>query len=300
MATNQFYELYRRLAEYRNEPEKCHSAIGELAQLCHEQTRASSLEECLAVADSCLREICQSQTLFAVAVSSWLTHEEDIELAKALVHEASVDHFQATAALAYDLFPIDESLAFLAASRLCALHSSPAISLGWTLSLVISYPENAKALKVAQQLLQHHMNEYPSTTQRLLASQNSPFNSVGLASQALALLEQQQITLTELPRIREFAMSPEMRLTFASLKRSESRDIQRHSEESSIFSQFVTKQHFKYANKTAVEFVVGDEVQETSLAMTSFQLSVELPTSELTDPVSGAMSRTSLWKGLPE
>ncbi|MGY4816487.1 hypothetical protein ACVNP3_11185 [Pseudomonas chlororaphis subsp. piscium] len=300
MANNQFYELYRRLVELQNEPEKCHSAIEELTELCREKTKTSSLEECLATADSCLREISHSPTIFAVAVSSWLTAEEDIELAKALVHEASVDQFQATIAQAYDLSQVDESLALLAACRLCVLHPSPAISLGWTLSLATSFPASTAAINIAQKLLQHHMNEYPSTTQQLLTSLNSPFTTLELAVEALAHLEQQQRALAELPRIREFAMPPEMRLIYASLKRSESRDIQRHSESSSIFSQIFTTQHFKYANKTAVEFVVGDEVLETSLSMTSFKISSELPMSEFTDPASGAMSRARLWKGLPK
>lgn len=49
-------------------------------------------------------------------------------------------------------------------------------------------------------------------------------------------------------------MPPEMRLIYASLKRSENRDIQRHADEKSIMSMFFTKHFFKYANKTAIEF----------------------------------------------
>ncbi|MDT4881504.1 hypothetical protein FQZ97_1173710 [compost metagenome] len=115
----------------------------------------------------------------------------------------------------------------------------------------------------------------------------------------MSILKEQEAALAELPRIREFTMPPDMRLIYASLKRSESRDIQRNSDEKSFFRQLFTPQHFKYANKTAVEIRAGDDVHETSLEMTSFQLSVELPISELTDPLSSMLSRNKLWKGQP-
>lgn len=300
MSTDQFYEIYRRLPEAQKTPEQCQSLVCELSKLCRDIKMKSSLEESLLAADDCLYEIGESPTLFAAAISYWLSDDDDIELAKELKHKATVRHLQAKTAQAYDLSAIDESRASIAACRLCALHAAPAIALGWALSLAVSYPTSDSALKVSRQLLQHHINEYPLTTRRLLSSEASPFQALELARDGLEILEQQHSVLNQLPRLREFAMPPEMRLTFSSLKRSESRDIQRHAEEQSIFHQLVTKQHFKYANKTAVEFVIDDEVQETSLAMSSFQLSVELPVSELTDPISGAISRSKLWKGLPE
>ncbi len=297
MSTNQFYELYRQLAAVRTDADNSHSVIAELTLLCRETIRASSPEECLRTADNCLHEISQSAPLFALALSSWLTDKECIGLAKALAHEASVCHLQAANPQAYDLSSVDESCAILAASRLCALHVSPAISLGWALSLATAYPASATALNAAGALLQHHMEEYPWSTQRLLASPESPFSSLELAHTALAQLEQQQNHLKALPVLRELTMTPEMRLMYASLKRSENREIQRHSEEHSIFGQFVTKQYFKYANKTAVEFSVGDNVKETSLEMTPFQIEVELPLTWRTDPLSGELNRNRLWKG---
>ncbi len=298
MTNNPFYEIYRQLSALRKEPEKSQPVINALTQLCREKTKASSLPECLAVADSCLHEISQCQTLFALAISSWLTQAEDIGLAKALEHEASISHFQASTAQAYDLSSIEEPLAILAACRLAALYSSPAVSLGWALSLASSYPSSAAALNVAGQLLQHHIWEFPATTRRLLASPQSPFASLELAAQGLAVLNEQELQQNALPRLRELAMPPEMRLLYSSLRRKENRDIQLRADERSVFHQFVTRQHFKYAHKTAVEFFVGDEVRETTLAMSSYQMSAELPTSALTDPISCDMARNQLWKGL--
>ncbi|WP_286871019.1 hypothetical protein [Pantoea sp. UBA5035] len=297
MSTNQFYELYRQLAALRTDAGNCHSVIAELTLLCRETIRASSPEECLRAADNCLHEIGQSAPLFAVALSCWLTDKALNGLAKVLAHEASVCHLQAATPQAYDLSSVDESRAILAASRLCALHVSPAVSLGWALSLAIAYPASVTALNAARALLQHHMEEYPWTTQRLLASPESPFISLELAQNALAQMEQQQNHLNGLPALRELAMTPEMRLMYASLKRSENREIQRHSEEHSIFGQFFTKQHFKYANKTAVEFSVGDDVKETTLEMMPFQIEVELPLTWRTDPLSCDRTRNRLWKG---
>lgn len=297
MTTDQFYEIYRQLVALRTDAGNCPSVIAELTLLCRETIRASSVDECLRAADDCLHEIGHSAPLFALALSCWLTDKECIGLAKALAHEASVYHFQAAPPQAYNLSSVDETRAILAASRLCALHVSPAVSLGWALSLATAYPASVTAINAASALLQHHMEEYPRTTQRLLASPESTFTSLELAKTALAQLEQQENHLNGLPVLRELAMTPEMRLMYASLKRCENREIQRHSDEHSIFGQFVTKQHFKYANKTAVEFSVGDNVKETTLEMTSFQIEVELPITWRTDPLSGDLTRNRLWKG---
>lgn len=299
MTSNPFYELYHKLEQLRGDPEQCRPVIGELTQLCRETAKTSSPDECLAQAANCIRAICQSRAIFALAISAWLTNGEDIRLAKALIHEASVTYFQATNAQVFDLSLVDEQLAQLAACRLCALHPSPAISLGWALSLATSYPASPAALQIAQKLLQHHVAEYPSTTQRILSSENCPFQSLDLAIQGLSNLKEHEADLAALPRLREFTMPPDMRLIYASLKRSENRDIHRHSDQNSFFSQLFTAQHFKYASKTAIEIRAGDEVHETSLEMTALQLSTELPIVELTDPLSSMLYRSRLWRGQP-
>ncbi|EKN3504061.1 hypothetical protein ACSILG_000197 [Yersinia enterocolitica] len=297
MTNNQFYALYEQFSGLQYTPDNCQPVIDKLSRLCREKTLSSSHDECLTAANSCLHEIAQSATLFTVALSCWLTNDEDRWLAMALEQAASLNHLQATTPQIYALASIPKPRAILAACRLCAMHPAPAVSLGWALSLATSYPSSEKALSAARTLLQHHMDEYPATTGRLLASQSSPFMELELAKGALVTLEQQQNAQDGFPWLREFAMSPEMRLIYSSRKRSENREIQRNSEAKSIFSQFVTKQYFKYANKTAVEFSVGDEVKETTLEMTSFQIKVELPVSWLIDPVSAEFSRNKMWKG---
>jgi len=301
MTSELFYGLYRKLAVARREPSKGLSVLDELAKICRDRKKATpSSDEWLAEADDCLREVAHSSTLFVAAVSSWLSVDEEVELAKALVYKANVQHLQQKAAEAYDLSNIDELRAILAGCRLCTLNATPAISLGWTLSLPVSHPTSDKIDQAVEHLLQYHVDEFPWTTRRLLSSEDSPFTSVEKANEALRALEEQETWLEGLPRLREFAMTPEMRLTLSSLKRSESRAIHRHSKEGSVFSQLFTTQHFKYANKTAVEFVVGDKIKETTLEMSPYSLSVELPLSERTDPVSGAARRRALWRGMPQ
>jgi hypothetical protein len=301
MVSEQFYELYHKLTGARHEPSKGLSVLDELAKICHDRKKATpSSDEWITEADDCLHEVAHSSTLFVAAVSSWLTVDEEIELAKVLVHKANVRHLQQEAAEVYDLSNIDELRSILVGCRLCTLNAAPAVSLGWTLSLPVSHPTSDKIGQAVEHLLQYHVDEFPWTTRRLLSSEDSPFKSVEKANEALMALEKQEAWLEALPTLREFAMTPEMRLNLFSLKRSENRAIHRHSKETSIFSQLFSTQHFKYAHKTAVELVVGDSVKETTLEMSPFSLSVELPLSERTDPVSGAARRRELWRGLPK
>ncbi len=253
MVSEQFYEVYRKLAGARREPSKGSSVLDEFTKICRARKLASpSSDEWIAEADDCLHEVANSSTLFVTAVSDWLVVDEEIELAKALVHKASVRHLQQKVAEAYDLSKMDELHSILVGCRLCTLNATPAISLGWTLSLHVSHPISDKIDQAVEHLLQYHVDEFPWTTQRLLLSEDSPFKLVGKAIEALMTLEEQEAWLEGLPTLREFAMTPEMKLTLSSLKRSESRAINRHSMETSIFSQLFATQHFKYANKTAV------------------------------------------------
>jgi|MTBAKSStandDraft_2_1061841.scaffolds.fasta_scaffold22876_1 hypothetical protein len=295
-----FCEIYRKLSAVRREPSKGLPVLDEFVKTCREKKQdISSSDKWLAQADDCLYEIAASLTLFVAAVSTWLAIDEEVELAKALIHTASVRHLKQYVAVTYDLSSIEEEQSILTGCRLCTLNATPAISLGWALSLAVSYPTSERIDKAVEYLLQYHVDEYPRTTRRLLSSKESPFRAIEKANEALASLEEQKSWLKKLPWLREFAMTPEMRLIHSNLKRRETRAIHRHADEISIFSQIFTTQHFKYANKTAVEFVTGVKVQETTMEMSPYSWSVELPLSELTDPEHGVAKRRILWAGLP-
>lgn len=299
MTSEIFYDIYRKLAAARSEPAKYLPVLDELLETCNKRASAEpSSNKWLDEADGCLHEIAQSSILFAAAVANWLTEKDGIVLAKAVIHKASVYHLQQQAAEIYDLSNIEEDRAILAGCRLCTLAVAPAVSLGWTLSLAVSLPLSAKTQHAVDDLLRYHAEEFPSTTLRLLASADSPFRSVENANEVIAALKEQENWLEELPRLREFAMTPEMRLTLFSLGRSQNRAMHRHPRKMSILSQFCNEQHFKYANNVAMEIVVGDQVHETALKMSPYRVEVEPLVSDRTDPVSGAVRRSGLWQGV--
>jgi hypothetical protein len=299
MANEIFYELYRKLAALGNEPSNHLAILNEIATACRDRRQtASTPEQWLDEADDCLHEVAESSVLFAEAISSWLTFDEDVQLGKALAGKASVKHLQHSTPVSYDLSNIDEARAILTGCRLCATYVTPAVSLGWALSLASARPISEKTGPAVDHLLRYHAEEFPRTTRRLLASESSPFKSSEKGKEVLTALEQNEIWLESLPRLRELAMTTEMRLTLSSLKRRESRDIHRHASEKSIFSQLFTTQHFKYANKTSIEIITENQVQETTLEMFPFSVSTELPLSERTDPAIGAARRKTLWQGV--
>lgn len=301
MSRELFYDLYRQLSAAQRDISIAEQPIDSLATLCRERKKTSELQDhWLTDAENCLYLLSGSPALFAAAASKWLIDDEVVELAKALVHTVNVQHCQQSVAESYDLSAVDEAVAILVGCRLCALNATPSISLGWTLSLAVSHPDTLNARHAAEYLLRYHVEEFPWTTRRLLASVDSPFKSLEAANSALAALVELEGWLDGLPKLREFAMTPEMRLTLTGLKRNQSRDIERHAKNESLLSQIFTTQHFKYANATALEFVVGDQVRETSLNMAPRNLFIEWPHSEQTDPAAGADRRLSLWRGIPQ
>lgn len=298
MSDESFFEFYRKLSSANAEPSVYQSIIDQLAIHCRDrQQTASNSDEWLSDVDDCLCEIAESSTLFPGAVSRWLTIKEDTKLGKALAQKASVRHLQQSAAEFYDLSRIEEAPAILTACRLCALFVAPAVTLGWALSLVVARPDSTKTTEAANRLLEYHIDEFPWTTQRLLESKGSAFQSLTQVIDTLTILKEQERWLENLPKLRELSMTHEMRLTLSSLKRRESRIIHRHAKERSIFSQIFTTQHFKYASKTAIEFSVDNQIHETALEMAPYSVSTELPMSEYVDPEFGAARRCALWQG---
>lgn len=301
MNHEQFYELSRQLAAGKADATAAGRALAALlAAFQAASSDEEQLSEWMAEVDDCLHIVAESSTLFVAAISRWLVDNGSAALARAVIHKANVRYLQQPGAEFYKLEGVGEPEAVLCAYRLCALNATPAVSLGWTLSLGVAFPSLPATESAVIELLRFHMDEFPITTLRLLSAKGSPFTALELASAALAALKADDKWLNEQPRLREFAMTPEMRLTLSSLKRGENRAIQRSARENSVFAQIFPTQHFKYANKTAVEFHVGGGVQETSLEMSRYGVSVELPLSEGTDPVSGASRRRALARGPSE
>jgi hypothetical protein len=296
MAGNLLDQIYRKLAFSPGPPEEGFPVLDELAEDYRSRTRADhSHEDWCGEANYCLHKIGESSPLFVAAVSRWLTADEYIGLAFALVEKASVRHLQQEFPEAYDLSGIDESRAILVAFRLCARYTAPAVTLGWALSLATSLPATDQTERAVAYLLQHHMEEYPQSTRMLLSHNDSPYASIKQARKALGLLDQQEEVLRNLPNLRELSMTPEMRLTLSSVKRRQDRDLNRRSREKSILSAVCASNFsFKYSKQTALETMFEGQVHETTMNMKPFSVTIELPLSELTDPMAGMLKRRSL------
>lgn len=293
-----FYEFYRKFSSAAGAAATEPPPVDEFASLCRELELAeASSGTWLRDADDCIHAIGDSPKLFATAISKWLAHADFKALAKAVLHKASVRHLQQAAPVFYDLSTIPEAQSILVGYRLCALAATPAVSLGWTLSLAALPTQTAATTAAVEHLLKHLVEEQPSTTLRLLSSKDSGFSALAIATEVRERLQAETEWLEQQPNLREFAMTTEMRLAFWSLRRNEGRDIHRRSQGSSVLAGLFKSQHFKYANRTAIEFAVGGQVQETTLEMAPYSLSVELPLSEHIDPVVGGQTRNSLWQG---
>ena len=248
--------------------------------------------------NNCLHAIAHSTTLFPTAISTWLSSDEDARLGKALEQQASVAYLSQSHPQPYDLTEVDEQQAVTTALRLCALNAAPAVSLGWTLSLVRQFPPSTAMDAALTTLLDYHTSELPGSTRKLLMSSDSVFRGLDASIATLARLNQQNEELEALPDLREFEMTADMRLMLSTLKRNEQRDIHRSAEEQSIFRMIVKKVRFKYGgSRPVVELKGHGGTSDSTIDMVQQELSVELPLSETTDPVLGKGRRNRLWAG---
>lgn len=298
MLRDDFFEIYRRLGSAATDFPAAAAAEDELSAAFLEHERAGGGSEWLASADDCIYEIAESPPLFSRAISSWITSTGFAELIKAVLHQANVRHLRPTSAVAYDLSGVDEARAILTGCRLCAINVVPAISLGWTLSLLAARPTSEASLRAAEFLLLYHTDEFPWSTEKMLEVYGAG-NDLPLVAAALKYLRRLSASLEALPRLRELEMPLEARLALAQLRQSENREIQRKAAKASVFAGMISEHHFKYATQVAIEVPVGDGLRDSSLQMAGMSLSIELPFSEHTDPLAGAARRRSMWQGVP-
>jgi hypothetical protein len=300
MNSRDMWELYRALASSHDDPTASATHLAELATIARElRADAERSKGWKGELDDCIHEIATHANTFARAILAWMVSDEDAPTAKLLARKASVVHFQATAPAKYDLSAADRDAGLLAAMRLCSIFVAPAVSLGWAMSLVASEPAGDGMPSTAGlvAVLQYHAEEFQNTTRKLLESEGSPFGTLEASRQLVEGLKQAGAALDGLPPLREFAMSPEMRMVLSGVRRMQNRQTGREARRRSILGQLATTQHFKYSNRTAIETRVGNEVKETTLAMSSFGFGYELPLSELTDPVRGRFRRAAFWNG---
>ncbi|WCE03851.1 hypothetical protein [Pseudoxanthomonas sp. JBR18] len=298
MRDPELLEIYLKLAgDTRNAADDA-VLLARLAELAREMPTEPGSDHlnCGPMADA-LHAIAHSPVLFPIAISAWLSSEEDVPLGKALLHQVSVAHLSQIYPQPYDLAGVDEQQAVIAARRLCALAAAPAVSLGWALSLAHQFSQSALVAGALPDLLDYHVFELPSSTHKLLASNESVFQELDASITTLDRLDQQDADLNALPHLQEFEMTADMRLIFSTLKRSEHREIHRKADDRSILGLIARRINLKYGGHPVVEVRGKAGSTETTMEMFSHELSIELPLSEGTDPVLGNMKRNRLWKG---
>jgi hypothetical protein len=298
MSDAQFREIYQQLADGERNSESDAALLARLAALARPAlSEAGSATLIPNALRDCLDAISQSPDLCPAALSGWLATDEDVPLGKVLQHNASIECLNQAYPQSFTLTGTNADQAALTAGRLCALAASPALSLGWALSLARDFPHSAHAVEAVAAVLDYHCAQLPSSTRRLLSAEASEFSGLAASISALAKLEEQDAGLDALPHLIELEMTADMRLLLSSMRRQERRDIDRQAHEQSFFMSFFKQYNLKYGGDTAIEIRGDAGTIDTSMEMSSFELSIELPLSETVDPVLGRMSRNRLWKG---
>ncbi|HDS1227352.1 hypothetical protein I5U05_003200 [Stenotrophomonas maltophilia] len=289
-------DIYLQLAGHERVPDRDDQLLARLAQLARQIAPDDQVDQFgSGDIENSLHAIVQSPALFPVAIARWLTNDGDIPLGKALLHKANVSHLAQRFPQSYDLARVPESDAITTARRLCALAATPAISLGWVLSMAREFSGSYEVRTQTSELLGYHIDQLLVSTVELLASPESSFQGLDASIEALRRAREARQTLDGLPQLRELDMTADMRLLYSSLKRSEHREIHRRAEEASVFHGLLHQVRLKYAIRPVIEVRSEAGTQEMVVPMSSHELSVELPLSEHTDPVLGRMRRNGLW-----
>lgn len=238
---------------------------------------------------------CERQALTA-ALLRWLPNDDLDELAKALCYSADVHYLQSKVAVDFELADSDVGRAEAVALRLVSNNATPAISIGWLLSLADKYGHSETTMALVKELMAYHVDELPVSSEQLLSNEKNPLVRSDVSRDALEYLRTFKEHLDGLPEVRELVMPVHMRLMQASIRRKRNRAINAGSEKRSFFAALFKAQHFKYSNRTAVEIHHGDRTDEQTLTMAQFSVSMELPISEMTDPIAAHFQRRGYWK----
>lgn len=290
-------EIYLQLANDERDPDRDDQLLVRLAELARQVAPDAESDRFGSVdIDNSLHAITQSPALFPIAMARWLASDTDVRLGKALLHEASVAYLNQRFPQSYDLSRVLEADAITTARRLCALAAAPAISLGWILSMARDFAGSDAVRTEAMGLLDYHIDQLLVSTVEFLASPESSFQDLDASIETLRRAREAKQVLDGLPRLRELDMTADMRLLHSSLKRSEHREIHRRADEVSVFRGLLHQVKLKYASRPVIEVLHEAGTQEMAIPMFSHELAVELPLSELTDPVIGRVRRSRLWR----
>lgn len=290
-------EIYLQLAGQERDPERDNQLLDRLEALEDEiAPDGGAGRSALVDLDNCVQAISGSPVLLPVALGRWLGGDAHLRLGKAVVERASVAYLNQRFPQSFDLRAVPVAASMTTAGRLCALGAAPAVSLGWTLSMFRDYPEEEGVRGRTRELLDYHVDQLLVSTVELLASPESSFQTLDVSIETLARARDARRVLDGMPRLRELDMTAEMRLLHSALKRSEHREVHRRADEASVFRHLMHRIKLKYATRPVIEVRNETGTHEMAVAMSSHELALELPLSELTDPVVGRLRRNRLWR----
>lgn len=298
MVHESFYELRRKIqAGKEGDRHSTMQALQELESLFSTAKSEERLDEFLQHdASTVIDAIACERGALTAALLRWLPDDEVSELALALCHSVSVHYLQVKVAVAFELMGSDASRAEAVALRLVGNNISPAVSIGWLLSLAAEHGQVEGTMDLVNDLMSYHVDELPHSTEQLLSNEKNSLVCSDMSRKALEHLRAFNKHLEGLPKARELVMPVHMRLMYSSIRRKRNRAINAGSEKRSFFASLFKTQRFKYSARTAVEIHHGDRTEEQTLTMAPFSVAMELPISEMVDPMAAFFQRQELRK----
>lgn len=282
-------DLFTRLRAAENDPVGLVPILNEVAEL---PARPDSFEFTHSI-----ETIGQSPALASTALEAWLGGATPrLEAAGALLRELSVVHLAGEQLMAFEPGRQGAAEAVLTGYRLAAFDAVPAVVLGWIVASLQAELEPGGERLLA--LLGYQAQQYPRTVARLLETLEA-----GLVERYPALGEIRQacgaasVERDAAPRLKELRLSVADREIVHRYRLREQRDIHQQAEESSVLMRFVTQSHFKYAREIALQFDAGGVTAEQPLVMDEYELAMELPFLDMTDPLLLGLRRRKLLQG---
>ncbi|MBS0598830.1 MAG: hypothetical protein JSR92_16265 [Proteobacteria bacterium] len=281
-------DLFTRLTRAGADTEALHPILEELGALA-ETPNAFEFNRCM-------HALAQSPLLASCAFGAWLATSPNLQAAKALQLELSVEHLAGEQLVAFEPARLAPGAAIIVAYRLAALDAGTAVVLGWLIACLQADVEHAGERLAG--LLLYIGRQFPGTTSRLLDRLDpalvARYPWLGETRTALA---DAAASRAAAPTLKELVLAVADREILHRQRIREQRDIHQRAEETSVLMRFMTRSHFKYAREVALQFEVDGATAEQPVVMQEHGLSVELPFLDMSDPVGQVSRRRRLVRG---
>lgn len=239
--------------------------------------------------------VCDKPTDFTKLLTGWLV-AEDVTFAaiRSVLSLCAIG--QAPVGLDGGTFAaVQPARKVVAARRLLALTYNGPVLCGFIASLAETPALQPDGLQLAADMLNEAFAEFPAATEEFLkartrpARRNEPFAHVYRGVYANTLRWRR--VLAQLPKLNELRPTDSQLHALRAMRQRMNRDIMRGAAERSVFAALVTNIHVAQGRRVATHSAHGApqvvNLQEASHA-------IELPSSELADPVGGMLRRAKI------